>query len=547
MTDKLHPKKHHVDLHDYLLQRGIIDKSQWESIDLMTNVDLKNIASKCATVPAVLLDAYAEEWAEIGQTALEQEVNDDTLSLIPADICRHFKIIPYDLIDKKLVIACTDPHNIEMRKAVAEYYSNIEYQLASQHIVEALIHVYYRNVVSVLDAASRVADDKAYQRGSSEVFDELIDEIIWDGYHYDATDIHIVATPNAMSYRLRTHHQFFPRVELNSAISQPFKNRLLIRAGCPFNKLNHVQDLALRVKGAQDIPVRLSYIPTQMGYSIVLRIIREQHTERISEHFHGEQWAKMYFELQYNRGLILIAGPVGSGKTTFFYGIMKELCAKRKKIISIEDPIETIVKHAFQIDIKNENITFEQTIKIILRQDPDVVMIGEIRADDAVRCISEAKLSGHMVAGTIHAQTPWECLLKLKRLGYPQTQLITQGICIVTTRLVPHLCPACKVEHKLNEYEQALVKEKNLDKYVPQWYRSTGCTQCHFSGVSAIKPFYHILNVNSEVMQKVCENWDRLRDIDELKEPIERLKRKVLADAAQGHTDLKTYFEICSV
>ena len=120
------------------------------------------------------------------------------------------------------------------------------------------------------------------------------------------------------------------------------------------------------------------------------------------------------FELQYNKGLILVSGPVGSGKTTFYYGIMRRLAANRLKIISIEDPIESRIPHAFQMDISQENLTFQETMKIILRQDPDVLMVGEIRANDAVTCVSEAKLSGNMVIGTIHAQTPWDCVIKLR-------------------------------------------------------------------------------------------------------------------------------------
>ncbi len=530
----------------YLHQRMLISDEVYN-----TNRRLASDAELVAKTVGLndsLVSIYFDEWKQSDFTALVDDIDDDILSFLPGALCRKYIIIPYKLEHNTLSIACADPQNITMRREVTSEYKNCIFVLAEIVVLQSLLHVYYRNVQSVIEVSDDLMIDSAYSVGASNMLDRLIDEIILDGYDYDATDVHIVSTEASLSYRLRTHHQFFPRVVLPKSISLQFKNRLLIRAGCAFNKLKHVQDAAISVESDRaNIPVRVSYIPTQDGYSVVLRIIREQYTNLDQSLLNDKQWSNLLFELQYNKGLILVSGPVGSGKTTFYYGIMRRLSANRLKIISIEDPIESRIPHAFQMDISQENLTFQETMKIILRQDPDVLMVGEIRADDAVACVSEAKLSGNMVIGTIHAQTPWDCIIKLRKLGYPENQLVSQGLCILMTRLVPHLCPHCRVVHELSQQEQQMLSEYSEFSDIDVWYKSPGCTKCHYSGVEAIKPFYDILSISPLKLLELSKNWDDMRFDDYLQLPVNNLKTHLLDMAREGTADLQTYFELTSI
>lgn len=530
----------------YLHQRKLISETQYNvNQDIVDDITL---ISTQTSIKESLLSIYYQEWNESDYEVLKEDISDDVLGYVNADICRKYNIIPYRLDATTLYIAASDPHNLSMRKAVSAAYKNCKYSLSDNIIIQSLLHVYYRNVTAVTVVAERLADDNAYKTGSADDYDKLIDEVVLDGFDYDATDVHIIANSKDLSYRLRTHHQFFPRVMLPRSLSLPFKNRLLIRAGCPFNKLKHVQDAAISVKSDRsEIPVRVSFIPTQDGYSIVLRIIRDQYTQLDKNLFSNKQWTSLIFELQYNKGLILISGPVGSGKTTFYYGVMKRLAENRLKVISIEDPIESKISHTFQMDISQEKLSFQQTMKIILRQDPDVLMIGEIREDDAVRCVSEAKLSGNMVIGTIHAQSPWDCIIKLRRLGYPENQLISQGVCILLSRLIPIICQECKVPHQLSQQEEALLKQYSELGAIKKWYHSPGCKKCHYSGVKTIKPFYDILSISPAKMAELAVDWNKMRFDTYLQIPVENLKRYLLSHAVSGECDLKTYFEFSSV
>ncbi len=530
----------------YLFQRQLISEEVFnENRRLPSDV---HIVAQSVHLNESLITIYFDEWKNSEFTSLVEDIDDDLLTFLPGKLCRQFEIIPIYLESNQLTVACVDPHNISMRRDVTAQYRNCKFVLAEAVVLRSLLHVYYRNVEAVIGISEDLQADSAYTLGASNLLDRLIDEIVLDGYDYDATDIHIVSTEQSLDYRLRTHHQFFPRVALPKPISQQFKNRLLIRAGCAFNKLKHVQDAAIEVLSDRaTIPVRVSYIPTQEGYSVVMRIIREQYTNLKKDQLSEKQWSNLLFELQYNKGLILISGPVGSGKTTFYYGIMRRLCANRQKVISIEDPIESKIQHAFQMDISQENLTFQQTIKIILRQDPDVLMVGEIREDDAVACVSEAKLSGNMVVGTIHAQTPWDCIIKLKRLGYPENQLVSQGLCILMTRLIPHLCKSCRVEHELSQHELDMLSEYSDVSHVKKWYRSPGCTTCHYSGVETVKPFYDIISISPIKLAELAKDWDKMRFDEYLQLPVKNLQNHLLNMAREGTADLHTYFELISI
>ncbi len=530
----------------YLYQRRLISEPMYEdNRRIASDIDL---VAKTINLNTNLVSIYHEEWSACDFTALVDDIDDDILSFLPSALCRKYEIIPYHLEHNILTLACCDPNNVTMRREVTALYRNCKFNLADSIVIEALLHVYYRNVQAVLDVSEILANESAYAIGASDMLDRLIDEIVIDGYDYDATDIHIVSTSASLTYRLRTHHQFFPRVILPKSISLQFKNRLLIRAGCAFNKLKHVQDAAIKVESERAvIPIRVSYIPTQDGYSVVLRIIREQYTNLDKSLLNDKQWSNLLFELQYNKGLILVSGPVGSGKTTFYYGIMRRLAANRLKIISIEDPIESRIPHAFQMDISQENLTFQETMKIILRQDPDVLMVGEIRANDAVTCVSEAKLSGNMVIGTIHAQTPWDCVIKLRKLGYPENQLVSQGLCILMTRLIPYLCPHCRTEHELSAQELQMLSDFTEIKEIKKWYRSPGCKHCHYSGVETIKPFYDILSISPQKLSELSKDWDGMRFDEYLQLPVNNLRTHLLDMARNGTADLQTYFELTSL
>ena len=534
---------------DYLSQCGYITEAQLH-VPAARDNDLDYL-SKQTKIDQTILSMYRDQWLGLEQTDLDLSIHDDSLVTVDRVTCCKFIILPYLIEDGTLYIACKNPFNMHMRKAVSHQISKKmkpKFCLARDSIILPLLHVYYRDVKQVINTAKQVADGKSFQAGSQKIFDDLIDAILIDGFTHHATDIHLVASVTGLSYRLRTHHQFFPIVDLPSGIADGLRNRLLIRGGCAFNRLQHVQDAAITVKTEkEDIPVRVSHIPTLDGYSVVLRIIREEFLTMQEADFRQEQWKNLEFQLQFNKGLMLVCGPVGSGKTTIYYGIMKRLLSERLKIISIEDPIESEIEHAFQMDISQAQLTFQETMKVILRQDPDVLMIGETRTEDAARCLAEAKISGHMVISTIHALSPWDCLIKLKKLGYEQNQLLNQTITILTVRLVPHLCQACCVDHELSEQEAALMKEEGLDGKVTQWRRSLGCPVCHFSGIESIKPFYDILTLTPQNLSDVRSHWDDLRNVPLLNTAINHLSDHLRSLAQTGLIDIKTYFSLLSL
>ncbi len=546
--DKLDQVQTPISLCEYLLQCGVITEQDFAQLQGEQTVDL---IAKTTGLDLPVVSLYKDQWEELSQTDLDCSIHDDALVTVDRSICCKYTILPFKVEMGSVYIACKNPHNMRMRKEVYGYLQKRlkpVYLLSRSRTILPLLHVYYRDVKQVIYKARQVSDGKSFQAGAQKILDELIDAVLLDGFMHHATDIHLVSGAKSLSYRLRTHHQFFPVVDLPAGISEGLRNRLLIRGGCAFNRLKHVQDAAISVHvDDQDIPVRVSHIPTLEGYSIVMRIIREEFLTMDEVNFHKQQWSSLEFQLEYNKGLMLICGPVGSGKTTVYYGVMKRLLAARLKVISIEDPIESEIAHAFQMDISQTQLSFQDTMKVILRQDPDVLMIGEARTEDAVRCLSEAKISGHMVVSTLHALSPWDCLIKLKKLGYQEHQLLNQTITIITARLIPRLCPHCVRTHQLSSQEKMLLKEAKIHNIVSSWHSSLGCTHCHFSGMESIRPFYDILTLAPSQLAEVGKNWDDLRSLSVLKQTIERLREHLLALAQEGRIDIKTYFSLMSV
>ncbi len=546
--DKIHQLGNPISFAEYLHQCGMIPDQDFETIKKETSAAV--IAEKSSLEPAIV-NLYQEQWQNLEQTDLDFTIQDDALVTVERALCCKYTILPFQVEMGSVYIACKNPYNMRMRKDVNKYLDKKlkpVYWLAKSSTILPLLHVYYRDVKQVIHKARQVSDGKSFQAGAQKILDELIDAILLDGFIHHATDIHLVAGTKSLSYRLRTHHQFFPVVDLPAAISEGLRNRLLIRGGCAFNRLKHVQDAAISVHtNDQDIPVRVSHIPTMEGYSIVMRIIREEFLTMEEMNFHKKQWSGLEFQLEFNKGLMLVCGPVGSGKTTVYYGIMKRLLGARLKVISIEDPIESEIEHAFQMDISQTQLSFQDTMKVILRQDPDVLMVGEARTEDAVRCLAEAKISGHMVVSTLHALSPWDCLIKLKKLGYEEHQLFNQTITIITTRLIPQLCPHCVRPHQLSPRETALLKETNILDEVSQWNSSLGCTKCHFSGMQSIRPFYDILTLTPKELKEIGKNWDDLRGLPVLNQVVDRLRSHLLGLAQEGVVDIKTTFTLMSV
>ena len=152
-----------------------------------------------------------------------------------------------------------------------------------------------------------------------------------------------------------------------------------------------------------------------------------------------------------------------------------------------------------------------------------------------------------MVVSTLHALSPWDCLIKLKKLGYQEHQLLNQTITIITARLIPRLCPHCVRTHQLSSQEKTLLKEAKIYNIVSSWHSSLGCTHSHFSGMESIRPFYAILTLAPAQLAEVGKNWDDLRSLSVLKQTIERLREHLLALAQEGRIDIKTYFSLMSV
>lgn len=533
-----------IDFYQYLWQMNAVGEREYNKIVELKLSD-EEISERIKTA-GTLIAVYRQQWESLNQLSLNRHFPDEILNLLDTEVCQRFKIIPCEK-DKAGVIriACINPLLNAMRKEVARQIKDfkIEYCLADKAHLLRLLKVYYRDISSIIDSAREASGESAFLMGDSAGLDTLIDRIVIDGFEHHATDIHLVFQNDILFYRLRLNNCFFPMIKLPYEISLVLKNRLLIRSGCAFNRLNKVRDAAIAIPyNETTIPVRVSYVPTPNGFSIVLRIIRPNYLNFNKSDFLPEQWSDFIFQMKYNRGLVLITGPVGSGKTTIYYSSMQYLSSERMKIISLEDPVESYIHGAFQVDLGKTQLTFSDTMKVILRQDPDIVMIGEVRTEEEIKSVSAAKLSGNMVFTTLHALTPWDTLIKLRRLGYPEEQLLNQSVTILTVRLVPIICSKCAELHSPSEEEMRKIEVLKLDVNAESYKKAVGCEACQFSGYITMKPFYDVLTVDASHMTSLMDNWNNLRQDDHLHGPVRHMRSFLLDLMKSGEIDLKTMF-----
>ncbi len=528
----------------YLLQMNAINEAEYEKIKSseLTNDQL----AKLINTSESLISVYRKQWDDLIQVDLNIQLSDELLNLLNTQVCQRFKIIPFEVTPEGVLrIACNNPLLNAMRKEVSRLIDDykIEYCLADKDDLMRLLRVYYRDISGLVMKAKSISGESAFLAGDSAGLDSLIDQIVIDGYQNHATDIHLVFQNEVLFYRLRLNNCFFPMIKLPEEIAMVLKNRLLIRSGCPFNRLSNVRDAAIAINFRdQTIPVRISYVPTPNGYSVVIRIIRPNYLNFNKDDFIPEQWSDFIFQMKYNRGLVLITGPVGSGKTTIYYSSMQYLADERMKIISLEDPVESYIHGSFQVDLGKAHLSFSDTMKVILRQDPDIVMIGEVRTDEEIKSVSAAKLSGNMVFTTIHALTPWDTLIKLRRLGYPEDQLLNQSVTILTVRLVPLICKKCSKHHEPTEEELRQLKETNILLEVKDFYTAIGCEDCQYSGYVSMKPFYDVLTIDVSHMSTLLGQWNQLRSDDHLHGPIRHMRTFLTDLVKSGDIDLKTLF-----
>jgi general secretion pathway protein E len=333
----------------------------------------------------------------------------------------------------------------------------------------------------------------------------LINAVLTEAIKLSASDIHIEAFENRMRVRFRVDGVLREILQPPRNIAPLVISRIKVMAKLDIAEKRLPQDgrISLKVAG-RSVDVRVSTLPSGHGERIVLRLLDKQAGRLDLQHLGMAEKARDTLDRLLHRphGIILVTGPTGSGKTTTLYAGLTRLNDKSRNILTVEDPIEYYLDGIGQTQVNSKvSMTFAKGLRAILRQDPDVVMIGEIRDLETASIAVQASLTGHLVLSTLHTNTAIGAVTRLRDMGVEPFLLASSLIGVLAQRLVRTLCPACKEAHTASESECEWLGVPATD--APQIYKSVGCSECNQLGYAGRTGVYELIPVDDHLQQMI--------------------------------------------
>ena len=333
----------------------------------------------------------------------------------------------------------------------------------------------------------------------------LINSLLTEAIKVGASDIHIETYESRLVVRFRVDGVLREIVSPRRAMAPLLVSRIKVMAKLDIAEKRLPQDGRISVRvGGKEVDVRVSTIPASNGERVVMRLLDKQDGRKSLPHLgmQSNGLAQMQGLLGRPHGIILVTGPTGSGKSTTLYAGLDQLNDSSRNILTVEDPIEYDVEGVGQTQVNAKaNMTFAKGLRAILRQDPDVVMVGEIRDYETADIAVQASLTGHLVLSTLHTNTAIGAITRLANMGV-QPYLLSNSIAgLGAQRLVRVLCERCKVAHAPDEYEQNFLKVDGADSATI--YRAVGCERCAFEGYRGRQGIYEIIIVDDKLREMI--------------------------------------------
>ncbi len=335
----------------------------------------------------------------------------------------------------------------------------------------------------------------------------LINALLTESIKVNASDIHIEPFENRMRVRFRVDGMLREILRPPGNIAPLVISRIKVMAKLDIAEKRLPQDgrISLRVAG-RAVDVRVSTLPSGYGERIVLRILDKKAGRLDLKHLGMGPELQQSFEklLHKPHGIILVTGPTGSGKTTTLYAGLSILNEKTRNILTVEDPIEYYIDGVGQTQVNNRvNMTFAKGLRSILRQDPDVVMIGEIRDLETASIAVQASLTGHLVLSTLHTNTAIGAITRLRDMGVEPFLLASSLIGVMAQRLVRNLCVECKTPHTITEGERDWLEL--VENEIPTIYSAKGCSHCNHTGYQGRSGIYEFIRINASLHNMIHE------------------------------------------
>ena len=337
---------------------------------------------------------------------------------------------------------------------------------------------------------------------------DIVNEMLVDAAKKRASDIHMDPTPDVLNIRIRVDGELILYAKVPAAVKKNLVTRVKIISGMNITESRVPQDGAIKMSvDGKDLDFRVSTLPIVYGEKVVIRLLDYSATQASLESlgFAEENLNKLKEAMIKPNGIILVTGATGSGKSTTVYSILQSLNRVERNIITVEDPVEMKIAGINQVQTMSEiGLTFASALRSILRQDPDIIMIGEIRDNETARIAVRASITGHLVLSTIHTNNSLTTIERLVDMDVERYLLGSALEAIVSQRLCKKLCPKCRRPRKTTDYEKRVMKEA-LKMDIENIYEPVGCDEC-YKGYKGRIALQEVLVLNQEIRDAIVNN-----------------------------------------
>ena len=524
-TENITDKKK-INIIDELIKKQIISKDQVEVAlkeqkDNGNREDIAAILVRMGFISDKTLSEILNANTDLKNLDLKSLIIDQNLvRKIPKGFATQNRVIAIGITKQVVTVATTDIFNIVVSDQLKRFFPiNYKIQLvyASESDIINAIDRYYDYDMSIdgilkeIETGTIVADEQQAMQGDyKSPMVRLVDAILTDAVRVGASDLHF----EPENFFLRLRYRIDGKMEQIKAFHKDYWNSIVVRikimSGMNIAETRKSQDgrINAQILG-RNIDFRVSSQPTVDGENIVMRILDEKQSilnlDKLGYFPRTQNIIKKCIKRP--EGIVIITGPTGSGKTTTLYTVLSMINSIEKNIMTLENPVEYRIPLIRQTNINPDiGLDFADGIRTLMRQDPDVILVGEIRDKETAIAAVQAAMTGHQVFSSLHTNDAFSAIPRLMQIGVEPYLLSGSLICIIAQRLARKLCPYCKVKRPINEQEKSIITKtlgENIASKVTELYDSKGCDKCRNSGFSGRMAIAEIIDVDKELDEMI--------------------------------------------
>jgi type IV pilus assembly protein PilB len=509
-------------------------------------------------VQAALAGQAGMNFVDLSQITIPPEV----LAVLPTENVQSYQVVPieYNPTSKRLKIAMKSANNfraVDDLRLLMGY--NVEAVVADEDAIDAIIKKHYTKQESVVDVVSSLAADDKFKglenRGESIDLDavmeaasdnqivKLLNLVLLQAIKDRASDIHLEPFENEFKMRYRIDGVLYEMVPPPKHLGPAITSRVKVMANMDIAERRLPQDgrIELTVAGSP-VDLRVAVLPTMHGESVVMRVLDRSNVKLALDRvgFRADDLEKFRYLIRRPNGIVIVTGPTGSGKTTTLYAALAELNDIETKILTAEDPVEYDIDGLCQVQVNDEvGLTFAKALRSFLRQDPDIILVGEVRDLETAQIAVQASLTGHLVLSTLHTNDAPSSIIRLVDLGIEPFLLTATVEGVVAQRLARTICVHCKESYQPSEEELMelnLTPEKVKGR---RFFRGRGCEKCNKSGYRGRMALFEIFAMDDELRELIMKNASTalLRD-HAVKRGMRTLRESGLLAIYEGQTTI---------